>query len=74
MSGSSPVGDFFTKEDLGQNAACLKCKKLIPMKGGNTTGLISHLRKHDEDFKKFDKARDAKEEERKKNAAKKRIM
>ena len=42
------------------------------MKGGNTTGLISHLKKHDEEFKKFDKAREAKEVERKKKAAKKR--
>ena len=68
------VWDFFKRDDSGTNAVCLKdnCKKTIPMKGGNTTGLISHLKKHSDEFKKFEKAKDTKDEEKKQKAAKKR--
>ena len=74
MAGASPVWDFFKRDDSGTNAVCLKdnCKKTIPMKGGNTTGLISHLKKHSDEFKKFEKAKDTKDEEKKQKAAKKR--
>ena len=55
---ASVVWDYFCKDDTKTFASCKKetCKQNIPIKAGNTTGLIHHLKsKHPEDFKQFEK-------------------
>ena len=68
MSGYSLVWDYFTKVEKEDSAICKKetCKKKIPIKSGNTSGLNSHLKlKHAELFKKLNEDKEKKNEEKK---------
>ena len=64
---ASVVWDYFSKDESKTLASCKKeaCKKNIPIKTGNTTGLIHHLKsKHPEDFKLFEKEKEKREKEK----------
>ena len=72
---ASVVWDYFSKDESKTLASCKKeaCKKNIPIKTGNTTGLIHHLKsKHPEDFKLFEKEKEKREKEKKEKAEKRK--
>ncbi|KAK0406250.1 hypothetical protein QR680_018457 [Steinernema hermaphroditum] len=41
--------DYFELDKQAQTATCLACAKTVPMKGGNTSGIRSHLKVHHRD-------------------------
>ena len=62
----SLVWCHFSKKDDGKGAVCKYCKKYIPIKYGNTSGLIRHLPLHKEAYKEYEdqkKVRDDKKAE-----------
>lgn len=61
---SAGIWDYFEQTNA-EKAKCSKCSDVIPTKCGNTTGLMSHLRKHGSLLKMYEqdeKAKKAKEE------------
>ena len=38
------------KSDEEHQPVCHKCKKSVPVKGGNTSNLMSHLKEHHSDL------------------------
>ena len=66
----SLVWCHFSQKDDGKGTVCNYCKKYIPIKYGNTSGLIIHLPLHKEAYKEYEdqkKARDDKKAEEKKS-------
>jgi len=66
------LGFFKVAEDT-RFAVCSNCSKQVPRGGGNTkvfttSNLVSHLRRHTEDYKKYE---ELKHRKKKKPAAKK---
>lgn len=46
--GKSLVWDYFLREISGNSAKCIKCDKILQVKGGSTKGLFGHLKgKHE---------------------------
>ena len=56
----------FTKQDNG--ASCNYCKKFIPIKGCNTSGMIRHLPQHKEQHNEYLKQKKDREDKKQKDA------
>ena len=53
----------FTRKDNG--ATCNYCKKFIPIKGCNTSGMIRHLPAHKEPYKEYLEQKKARDDKKK---------
>ena len=60
----------FTKKENG--ATCNYCKKFIPIKGCNTSGMIRHLPSHKEPYGEYLKQKKAREDKKHSDAEEKK--